>query len=192
MIKKWVETILYKTINKVSNAYWRVKKREDKLKFAVCGDNITIGNNCSFSHGNIHLGDNVFIGEYASFISSISKIYIGSNVMFGPHVTIRGGDHRTDLLGKYMIEVKESEKKPENDKDVYIEDDTWIGSNVTILKGVRIGTGSVVGACSVVTKDIPPYTIHVGCAGIKEKPRFNDDRIIIHNKLINERKIKNV
>lgn len=61
MNKKCVETILYKAINKVSNAYLRVKKREDKLKFAVCGDNITIGNNCSFSHGNIHLGDNVLV-----------------------------------------------------------------------------------------------------------------------------------
>ena len=148
--------------------------------------------NCNFSHENIYFGDNVFIGEYASFIASISKIYIGSNVMFGPHVTIRGGDHRTDLLGKHMIEVTESEKKPENDKAIYIEDDVWIGTNTTILKGVRIGTGSVVGACSVVTKDIPPYTIHVGCPGIKEKPRFKSEEIVIHNKLIEEREMQNV
>jgi acetyltransferase-like isoleucine patch superfamily enzyme len=83
-----------------------------------------------------------------------------------------------------MISITNAEKKSDNDADVYIEDDVWIGTNVTILKGVRIGSGSVIGAGSIVTKDIPPYTIHVGCPGITDKPRFSDEQIAIHKKLL--------
>lgn len=70
--------------------------------------------------------------------------------MFGPNVTIRGGDHRIDVIGRNMVDIKEYEKLPENDKDVFIDGDVWIGCNVTILKGVHIGRRSVVGAGSVV------------------------------------------
>ena len=45
---------------------------------------------------------------------------------------------------------------------IIIEDDCWLGSHVTVTKGVRIGKGSVIGANSVVTKDIPPYSVAVG------------------------------
>ena len=48
------------------------------------------------------------------------------------------------------------------DRPVIIEDDVWIGFNATILKGVRIGRGAIVGANTVITKDVPPYTIMVG------------------------------
>lgn len=70
--------------------------------------------------------------------------------MFGPNVTIRGGDHRIDVIGRNTVDIKEYEKLPENDKDVFVDDDVWIGCNVTILNGVHIGRRSVVGAGSVV------------------------------------------
>ena len=47
-------------------------------------------------------------------------------------------------------------------KPVIIEDDVWIGTRVTILKGVTVGKGAIIGACSVVTKDVPPHSIVVG------------------------------
>lgn len=131
----------------------------------------------------------VLLGEImlivgCSFIASIATIHIGNHVMFGPNVTIRGGDHRTDIIGRYIKSVTPSEKLPENDKDVYIEDDVWIGCNVTILKGVRIGRGSVIGAGSIVVKDVPPYTIHVGCPAVFEKRRFTDEEIKQHEKIL--------
>jgi acetyltransferase-like isoleucine patch superfamily enzyme len=127
----------------------------------------------------------VFIGEQAIFLSSDAKIIIGNNVMFGPHVFIVTGDHRTDVLGEYMSNIKN--KLPENDKDVIIEDDVWIGMGVIILKGVRIGRGSVVGAGSIVTKDIPPYTIHLGSSGVKEFPRFTCEEIEEHERILNQK-----
>ena len=48
-------------------------------------------------------------------------------------------------------------------KDVFIDDNVWIGSDVTIMPGVHIGEGAIIGACSCVTKDIPPYAIVGGC-----------------------------
>jgi acetyltransferase-like isoleucine patch superfamily enzyme len=47
-------------------------------------------------------------------------------------------------------------------RDIVIEDDVWIGFNATILRGVRIGKGAIIGACSLVTKDVEPWTINVG------------------------------
>ncbi len=117
-------------------------------------------------------------------VATKSDIYIGNHVMFGSNVMIRGGNHRTDVLGKYMIDIGLDEKLPENDRDVVIHDDVWIGCNVTILAGVEIGNGSVIGAGSVVTKSVPPYTFHVGVHPTKEWRRFTDDEIAEHEKLL--------
>ena len=155
-----------------------------KSKFRSCGNNVSIGKNCDFIHSHIDIGNDVLIGDYASFIASIAYIHIGNHVLFGPNVTIRGGDHRLDVLGRYIKDITDSEKLEKNDADVYIEDDVWIGCNVTILKGVRIGRGSVIGAGSVVTKDVPPYTIHVGSHSVYEKPRFTPEQIEEHERML--------
>lgn len=155
-----------------------------KDSFKKIGDNVFIGKKCTLTHSHIEIGDNVFIGDNASFIASIAYIHIGDNVMFGPNVTIRGGDHRTDVVGKYMVDISEKEKLASNDKDVFIDDDVWIGCNVTILKGVHIGKGAVIGAGSVVVKDVPPYTIHVGNLPVREKKRFTDAEIVEHERIL--------
>ncbi len=157
-----------------------------KESFAKCGKKVHVGRRCEFIHENIYVGNDVFIGDRASFRASIAKIYIGNHVMIGPGVTIRGGDHRMDVIGRYMKSITDDEKLPENDGDVIIEDDVWIGANAIILKGVTIGKGSVIGAGSVVTRDIPPYTIHVGNHPILEKKRFTEEQIIEHEKLLKE------
>ena len=79
--------------------------------------------------------------------------------MFGPGVTVVTGDHRTDKLDRPMITVTDSEKLPENDKDVVFEGDNWVGANAIILKGVTVGKGAVISAGAVVTHEVPPYAI---------------------------------
>lgn len=71
---------------------------------------------------------------------------IKGHFMSGPGLTIITGDHRIDIRDKYMDEVTVEEKLPENDQPVVIEEDVWCGANVTILKGVTIGKGSVIAA----------------------------------------------
>lgn len=136
--------------------------------------------NSHFTYKNIRLGNHVSIGENADFISTRSRITIGNHVIFAPKVSMRGGDHRIDIIGRYIDTVTDQEKLPENDLDIILEDDYWIGMNVTILKGVTIGRGTVIGAGSVVTKNMPPYSV---CAGVPcriIKRRFSDEQIVEH------------
>lgn len=186
-MKDFIEIIIFNIVTKFLNIYWRQWKKKQKSLFASCGKNVEIGILSSFSNKNIYLGNNVFIGSNANFMATLSKIIIGNNVMFGPNVTLIGGDHRYDILGKYMYEVKENEKSPKNDKNIIIEDDVWIGANVTILKGVKIGNGSIIGAGSIIVKDVLPNTIHVGCPKIKELHRFDEAKYQEHIKILNER-----
>lgn len=154
-----------------------------KKKFASCGTNVVFSPLSSvFSYENIYLGNYVNIGYHADMVASRSKIVIGDHVIFGPHVSIRGGDHRIDIIGRYIDTVLDEEKIPDNDKDVIFEGDNWIGMNVTILKGVTIGRGCVVAAGAVVNKSTPPYSIVGGVPAKVLKYRFSNEQIIKHEK----------
>ena len=165
----------------------RARANAQRSQFAECGDNVSVGKLCDFIPSHIHCGHHVSIGSHASFIAAKAHIYIGNYVMFGPNVTIRGGDHRTDLIGRHLYQVGGGDKLPENDQDVTIEDGVWIGCNVTILKGVTIGRGAVVGAGSLVTKDVPPYAIAVGNPAKVIKSRFTTDQIEEHEAILKKR-----
>ena len=129
--------------------------------FAEVGKKCRVNRNSLFiKHSHIHLGDNVSIGPNAVFYAYIANIYIGNNVMFGPNVTISAGGHRIDNLDVPMALC--TKKTEDDDKDIVIEDDVWIGANVVILKGVHIAKGCVIGAGSVVTKSTTPFGVYVG------------------------------
>lgn len=91
-----------------------------------------------------------------------------------------GGNHNYNTISSYPFKVMmfktESEEAFSKGK-IIIEDDVWIGMDVTILSGVRVGKGSVIGTGSVVAKDIEPYSIVVGNPAKIIKKRFNDEVI---------------
>ena len=142
-----------------------------------------------FSYENLYVGNNVCIGYHADFISTRSKIIINDHVIFGPNVSIRGGDHRTDIVGCFIDEIKDCDKLPENDADVIFEGDNWIGMNSIILKGVTIGRGCIVAAGAVVSRDTPPYSIVGGVPAKVLKMRFTEEQIEEHEKILNENEI---
>lgn len=148
------------------------------------GKNVHIENGCSLNAKNIFIGDNVFIGDGAKFLSSSAKIYIGNNVMFGPNVSIVTGDHNINTLGTLMINAHE--KMDGDDQDVIIEDDVWVGMGVIILKGVRVGKGSVIGVGTLLTKDILPYSVVTNERITRIRKRFDDDSIKLHEKMLKE------
>ena len=122
-------------------------------------------------------GNHVSFGKNSFFMCTRAKVIIGDHVMFAPHVFVITGGHRTDILGRYMDEITNDEKRPEDDRDIVFEGDNWIGANSIILRGVTVGRGSVVGAGSVVTRDIPPYAIVGGCPAKVIKYRFAHEEI---------------
>lgn len=84
------------------------------------------------------------------------------------------------MVSKFIDEVTSEEKMPENDKDVIIEENVWCGTNVTILKGVQLGRGTIVAAGSVVTKPTPPYCIIGGVPAKFKRFYWNIDQILEH------------
>ena len=121
---------------------------------------------------NVFLGNNISIGPNATFLCTRAKIEIGDYVMFGPNTTLVTGDHRIDIPGRYMMDIREEEKLPENDQPIILEGDNWIGANATILKGVKIGKGAVVSANALVIHDVPDYSVAGGVPAKIIKNRF--------------------
>jgi acetyltransferase-like isoleucine patch superfamily enzyme len=100
----------------------------------------------SIDHGlNFKIGKGSFL-NFNALILDTCLITIGENVLFGPNVSLYGAIHPIDPAERRGL------KGPEAGKEIHIEDDVWVGAGVTILGGVRVGRGSTIGACSVVTK----------------------------------------
>lgn len=145
------------------------------------GRRLIFNPNDHFTFENIEVGDDVSIGSGAMLLATESKIIFGNKVMLGPNVTIVGGNHNTSVVGKFMYDVQD--KRPEDDQDVILEDDVWIGSGAIILKGVRIGRGAIVAAGALVNRDVPPYAVVGGVPARVLGLRFDDlDTILEHEK----------
>ena len=161
-----------------------------KRNMKYCGKNVYLRPMSSDIKGiwNLSIDDDSLIPKNSVFYCTLAPIMIGKKVIFGPHPTIITGDHRTDIVGKYIMDIEDHDKFENGinryDSPVIIEDDVWCGANVTILKGVRIGKGCIVAAGAVVTKSFPPYSIIGGVPAKLIKKRFHDDEIKEHEKLL--------
>jgi acetyltransferase-like isoleucine patch superfamily enzyme len=130
-------------------------------RFAECGPGTRVFPG-EFSFENVYLGKGVFIHYRCLFSAIHSRIIIKDKTMFAEECVIRAGDHNTSCIGRYMADFTEAEKRPEDDRDVVIEEDVWFGTRCTILKGARIQRGAVVGAGSVIRGFVPPYSVVAG------------------------------
>lgn len=155
-----------------------------KKKMKSCGTDVTIDLYPQITPDKLSIGDHVYLGPNTRIICTGAQVQIGSHVMFGPGVTVVTGNHRTDLVGKYMYDVKGPDKLPENDQPVIFEGDNWIGANATILKGVTVGEGAVVAAGAVVTKNVAPYTIVGGVPAKYIGDRFTPEELAQHRQLL--------
>lgn len=155
-----------------------------RSRFRSYGKNFSFDPFGVYTYESICVGDNVNLGYRPVLIAALSRIVIGDNVMLGPQVTIRGGNHRIDVVGKAMIEVGEAEKRPEDDPGVIIESDVWIGTRAIILAGVTIGRGSVVAGGAVVTQSVAPYSIVGGNPARLIRMRWDEDTIAEHERLL--------
>ena len=108
------------------------------------------------ARGRLTLGSNVFLGDFSSINANDAEIIIGSNVAIGPMSLIQGANHAFNRLDIPII------RQGHSPSSVVIEDNVWIGAHCTILPGVRIGSGAVIAAGAVVSKDVPGNVVAGG------------------------------
>jgi acetyltransferase-like isoleucine patch superfamily enzyme len=132
----------------------------------------------SYSFANVFVGSDVSLGYRPVLMAALSEIHIGNHVMFGPEVVVIGGGHNAKVVGQFMTRVKV--KSGDEDLGVVIEDDVWVGARAVILRGVRVGRGAIIGAGSVVTKSVPPYSIVAGNPAKVVRFRWGTDTILEH------------
>ncbi|WP_240345232.1 DapH/DapD/GlmU-related protein [Flavobacterium sp. CLA17] len=122
----------------------------------------------------LYIGENVQMNDYVH-ITAMSSVKIGNNVLIASKIYISDCIH-----GSYIGDENDSSpltfpsKRPLSSKPVVIEDNVWLGEFVSVLPGVTIGKGTIVGANSVVSKDLPPYVIAVGTPA-KPIKKYNFD-----------------
>ncbi|MDD6262523.1 MAG: sugar O-acetyltransferase [Clostridiales bacterium] len=123
--------------------------------FAECGENnyIELPFHANWGGRHVHFGSYIYANSNLTLVDD-GHIYIGDRVMLGPNVTIATANH--------PINSELREKGLQYNKDVHIDENTWIAANVVIVPGIRIGKNVVIGAGSVVTKDIPDNVVAVG------------------------------
>jgi acetyltransferase-like isoleucine patch superfamily enzyme len=112
----------------------------------------------------ITIGDQFTCSFGATFRAVAEKIVIGNKVNVGPLAAVIGADHGTEP-GAPMRE------QPHKSAEVVIGDDVWIGAGAVVLPGVRVGSGSIVAAGSVVKDDVPEMAIVAGVPAVKIKDR---------------------
>ncbi len=165
----WLNDKIVDNFIKISKA---VKSREI-LRLKKNGQ-LTVG---AHTYGINHLTIHTYKGSEA-------KVSIGKFCSLGPNILmITGGIHPTDWAStfpfkiKWNLEGKYADGMPSTKGDINIGHDVWIGTNVTILSGVKIGHGAVLASNSLVTRDVEPYAIVGGNPAREIRKRFDDSVI---------------
>lgn len=110
------------------------------------------------------------------------RVFIGKYTVIGLNVTIVTNNHRSTVgIPQCLLGVSHINDKS---KDIHIGEDVWVGTNATILSGGDLGRGCIVGACSTVTKPVPPYALVMGTPARIVGVKFNIEQIIEHEKAL--------
>ncbi|HOZ68238.1 MAG TPA: acyltransferase [Chitinophagaceae bacterium] len=153
----------------MANIFDESARVSDKASIEVSsrGTNTVLGKNCvvddfvKIKHvggsGDIIIGDNVYLNS-CTVIYSGNGVKIGSNTAIGPNTSIVPINHKFEDKTKLISEQRFADSKG----GIVIEEDVWIGAGVTILDGAYIRKGAVIGAGSLVNKEIEAYSINVG------------------------------
>lgn len=128
------------------------------------------------THHYPFIGDHLKIGKFCQIAEGVEFMMNGANHILNGFTT-----YPFYIFGKDWAKHPMSEKVPNLKGDTVVGNDVWIGHNVTILPGVKIGNGVIIGACSVVTKNLPDYCVACGNPARVVKYRF--DKKVIHQLL---------
>lgn len=189
LLKKIIQRLLYCPYRRVNNdSFIQIGNsflgKSFKIDYRVPRKHpsLWIGNDCILLHENIFESDKGFISiGNGTFINSGTKLISRSSISIGRNVTIAWGcviyDHDSHSLD-YKNRIKDQQQQLQdwktgnfiankewsfvNSSPIVIHDNVWIGFDVVILKGITIGEGAIIGARSVVTHDIPAWSVAAG------------------------------
>ena len=155
-----------------------------KKQFGACGKNtVLLYPMRIYNPQSVFISENVKISSGLHILnSSTKKVIIKKYTVFAANCTIAPNSHRSTvtipqfLLGASHVNDYSSE--------IIIDEDVWLGVGVTILSGVHIGRGCIIGAGSLVTKSLPPYSVAVGSPARILKKNFSVEQIMQHEKVL--------
>jgi len=179
LFKNLVLTKVFFSSARLVRAPFRIRGR----RFIQFGKRLTTGTDCRLdampTNGQVclELGDNIQIND-SVHIAAINSVKIGNKVLIASKVFISDHNHGSygynDIHSSPLVPPEERELSSD---PVEIGDNVWIGEFVAILPGVTIGKGAIIGTMSVVTKDIPEYSIAVGSpAKVIKKYDFEQEK----------------
>lgn len=175
MIKKLFIKIYFLILQKKKKLIIRSDEISVKTKF---GTNIEIGKN-TFIDQNCNIGSYTYIGKNCN----ITKANIGRYCSIANNVSIGQGEHDLTKISTSSV-FYDSSYEELTKKECVIGNDVWIGTDSVILRDVKVGDGAVIGANSVVTKDIPSFAIVAGSPAKIIRYRFETKMI---DKIINSK-----
>lgn len=183
LLKNCINAFALKFVNK----WLDVNIQTKKIRLtAILNKQVKLGIGCYIGK-NVFINGAVSIGNYTSISdgeteinAEKSQIIIGNYSSIGRNFFPRTSQHYVTRLSTSSYLLERLNIEGEHFKTVgkiEIGNDVWIGANVTILGGIKVGDGAVIGAGSVVTKDLPPFSISVGVPAKVINYRFSDELI---------------
>lgn len=130
---------------------------------------------------NIYIGEDCSIRQNSILTAINARIIIKDWVITATDLIISTGNHRT-ICGRFVGSITNKEKGEGYDADVIINEDVWIASRVTILKGVNIGRGSIIAAGAVVNRDVLPYSVVGGVPAKFIKFKWSLEQVLEHER----------
>lgn len=165
-------------IERIKMIIWEEKKRlKFKKEGVIVSESATIGNDCSLGYGT-------YIGRF----SHLDKTKVGRYTSIGDYCVIGPGEHRINKVSTcyriykndYGIEYYDGDDS-RLEGGVIIGNDVWIGCHSVLRRGIKVGNGAVVGACSFVNKDVPDFAVVAGVPAKIIRYRFDEETIGVIN-----------
>ncbi len=155
--------------------------RPNPAKLGYFGKNAALGIPADLKKPeNIYLYDNARIGRRSTILTmGDSKFVMKRCSATSEGLVVITSNHR-----QHIGHFRSGDNNDNEYKDIVVEEDVWIGMNVTLLPGVTIGRGAIIGAASVVTKSIPPYAVAVGNPAKVVKFKWSIDDILKHEEAL--------
>lgn len=149
----------------------------------IRAENAELDNNCQiFDNVFIDAGKRLRIGKYTTLtwgvlIEGGAETYLGDRVFLGPSTKLLTSTYK--IQGFYTVEHLPEGCQETEYGNITIKDDAYLGANCTVMPGITIGEGAVVGSNSLVTKDLEPWGIYVGtpCKKIGEREKPSKDKV---------------